>query len=185
MPKICIVFDAVQLYAPCQQFYERCKLEGGFRNIRPQVLPHLSIKTPFDVPLEHEYSLVKALEAFVKKYRILPIVAQVGTPSEFKTPIPRQTVLYLPATSEKLLFQRELLLDYLDGLNYPHHGHEGGIPHVTLVSRLGPAERNSIRAIAQSIAWPRAITLGAIVIYRYQQEKEVWESIHRISTAGT
>lgn len=182
MPEICIVFDAVQLSAPFHQFHERCRLECGFRDLQPELQPNIMIKAPFTVPKGHDQPLARAIESFVQKHSVLPAIVELDVPSAGTIQEASKTTLRFPVRSERLIFQRNLLQEYLESCNYAKSEEEGAKPQILLVPQFEPDQKNSLRAIAKSMKWPRSITLGAIVIYRKTEGK--WESFLRISRPG-
>ena len=164
MPEICVVMDVTQpLSASIHQFYERCELEHGFKDLRPNLSPHLTIKKRTLVPDGVFVGLRHGLTTLVRTNQLLPVTATVLAPAEFEGDT--TSTLYLPLTSTALSEGIERTLDFFTECGCPREGYEGVTPHVTLVEKLDPERQEVVVAIAKSIDWRPQLTFGAMVIY--------------------
>ncbi len=185
MPIICVYLDTAQaLNAAHHEFNSRLRTELGMRNKVSSLGPHVTIKAPIDFALMNLRDAHARIATFARTKRLSPVTARVLPPAEFSIMDSDATVLHLPFDSTGLTGFMTNVLDFFENeFHLERKEHEGKNPHLTLVRELFPERRQSVLSVARSIAWPKEVVFGTIVIAHcidHGKENQEWHPYGRI-----
>lgn len=171
MPEFCIYLTPLLgISSPHHQFVERMRTEQGMSLDTSTIGPHITVKSPFEVPYWQGEHIGTRLKTICNRPSMRSVRAQVLEPREFAIEGSEDTVLYLPMEGirvrECIRVILELLEEEFQLLPEPF---DGKTPHLTLVKRLKPEDRESAKVIARSIGWPKEVTLDLLTIAHKMQ----------------